>query len=558
MASIPYIHIRTLIVMILIIFSSTMANMKTCFSIENGAEIDLFTQKGVYDGKGLNISCDAFSPDEEVKVFAFITYSCWPEEGVLVAFQIFGPKNSIENITFSRVATTNETGIAFITFRLPHDNEIIFGEWTIIGNVRVAEQTVQDTLSFRVGWIIDILSIRTINAEYEYQKSFPHHSLVGIELILHNIAMRSINTTLTANLADSADIMIGSLEVIDFTISANSTIVFQHLSILIPGNAHLGEATVYADAYTAPISLGGVPYCPEAKTFITIEDIVHDIAIVDVHPSRTWVYAGEDLQIAVIIRNFGHFTESFNVTLHYNIHTTPQTIGVINENLEPLESKTIQFTWDTTNVSKGNYTLSALADEVVGEENTENNLFVDGIVEIKKEKMHDVAVVYVEPQITCGYIGEKIDVNVTVKNFGDYEEYCRVTLFYNISVVGSLSVTLAIDSEEVLVFQWETEGSLEGNYILKAFIDEVAGEENLENNLFVNGAVTLEERTKTPSIWVLWLSPLLILIIILLVIWFYYRRKRNEEAKKEFHSGWTAWYSRKSVTQSYSPSKQST
>ncbi len=548
MASIPKKHFHILLVVMLIICHLSMVNMKPCFSIENDAEIDLFSQKEIYSGKGLNVSCDAFSPDEEVKVYALATYSGWPEEEVLVAFQIFGPKNSKENITFSRAATTNETGVAFITFRLPHDPEIAFGEWTIIGNVRIADETVQDILSFRVGWIIDILSIRTINAEYGYQESFSRQSLVGIELILRNIAMRNLNTTLTANIVDSAGVMIGSLEVIDFTVSANSTIVFQHLSISIPENAHFGEATVYADAYTKPVSFEGVPYCPEVKTFITIVDVVRDIAVIDVQPSKTWVYVGENLQITVVIKNYGYFTESFNVTSCYIIHETQQTIGVVNVNLEPLESKTVLFIWNTTNVSEGNYTLSALADEIVGDGNTENNLFIDGTVEIRRERLHDVAIVYVEPQVVYSYIGEKITVNVIVKNLGDYDEYCRVTLFYNISVSGSLSVTLARNSEEILVFQLETEELLEGNYVLRAYIDEVAGEENLENNLFVNGTVTLEERIKTPLIWLLWLLPLLLLIIILLIIWLYYRRKRNEEAKKEFHSGWTAWYSRKTIT----------
>ncbi len=532
----------------LILLSLALATVEASLSIEDGGAIDLFTQKELYNGEGSNLSSDAFSPDEEVKVFALVTYHDWPEEGLLVAFQIFGPKNSVGNITFARAAITNENGVALISFRLPHFNETAFGEWTIIGNARVADQTVQDTLSFKVGWVIEIISMKTVNGQYEYQESFPRGSQLGVELTLRNIALSSKNATLTINLYDSMSIVFDSMEIIDLIIPSNTTTAYRYYPMYIPESAHFGDATIYANAYTAPVSLGGIPYCPEAVVPFTITNIIHDVAVLDVKPHRTSVYAGENVTISVIVKNLGYFEESFNVTLFYYAHANPQTIDIsLVENLETDMNRTLLYKWNTKNVSAGNYTLFAYADAVVGEENLENNLLVDGSVEVIG-RAHDVAVLDVKPSSISVFTGDSVDVYVLVKNFGDYEESFGVTLFYDAVIIGRLVVDLESGSEDSIVFHWETGGLQEGSYILSAYASEVAAEENLGNNLFVDGSISVMARAELPLVWFLWLLPLLFLIIILVVVWLYYRRKRKEEAKKEFHSGWTAWFSRKPIS----------
>ena len=548
MATPKHRRTKALTVVVLILLSATSVTAEASLSIEDGGRIDIFTQKEIYNGEGLDVSSDAFSPDEEVEISALVTYCGWAEEGLLVAFQMIGPKNSVENITFARAAFTNETGIAMISFRLPHSYETTLGKWMIIGNARVADQTVQDTLSFKVGWIVEITSIRTMNERYEYQERFHRNSHLGVEITLQNIAMSNKIVTLTVNLFDSMNIVFDSAEVIDLTISSNSTLAYQYYPLYIPEGAHLGEAIVYADAYTAPVSLGGVPHCPEAQTSFTITDIMHDIAVIDVTPHTASVYVGEGVNVSVIIKNLGYFEESFNVTLFFYAHAIPRLVATsFIESLEPNADRTLEFKWDTQKVSPGNYTLFAYASEVVGEENLENNLFVDGSVEIMG-RVHDIAVLDVEPSSISVYVGDSVDVCVVVKNLGDYEESVEITLFYDSAIIGSLVASLEVGAEESLVFHWETEGLQEGSYVLSAYASEVVGEENLENNLFVDGSVNILARARFPLVWFLWLLPLLILIIVLVAVWLYYRRKRREETKKEFYSGWAAWYSRKPIS----------
>jgi len=367
---------RSLIcVAIIILILSFAANLRVVFSSSSGGKIDIFTQREPYSGKGANMSSDAFTLDQEVNIFALTTYYDWPEVGINVAFQIIGPKNPIENITFCRIASTNESGIAMISFRIPNSNETTFGEWTVIGSVRIVDSIVQDIVLFKVCWIVEIVSIRTINEEYLEQKSFPRKSTLGIELVLQNIALTHKNATLTISLYDSIGVIINSTEVTDVAIQPDGVLYYFHYFLQIPGYAHIGNATIYACAYTVPISLGGIPYCPEVSSgFQIIRESMHDIAIIAISPSSNFVFAGDIVDVNATVKNLGNFTESFNITLFYTHLVTTEVVNTLFvDGLGSGAERTLVFHWDTENVSEGNYTLSALASQVDGEENLDNN-----------------------------------------------------------------------------------------------------------------------------------------------------------------------------------------
>jgi hypothetical protein len=55
----------TLVIMT-VLLSCTSTNMKIAFSNNTGGNIDLFTQKEPYSGKGTNMPSDTFAPQEEV------------------------------------------------------------------------------------------------------------------------------------------------------------------------------------------------------------------------------------------------------------------------------------------------------------------------------------------------------------------------------------------------------------------------------------------------------------------------------------------------------------
>jgi len=107
---------------------------------------------------------------------------------------------------------------------------------------------------------------------------------------------------------------------------------------------------------------------------------VHDIAVINVVPSKTIIGQGYSLNINVTAANQGGFTETFNVTIYAN--TTEIETREITLTSE--DSTTITFTWNTTGFAYGNYTISAYAEPVPGETDTADNNRTDGSILITK------------------------------------------------------------------------------------------------------------------------------------------------------------------------------
>jgi len=90
----------------------------------------------------------------------------------------------------------------------------------------------------------------------------------------------------------------------------------------------------------------------------------HDVsAITNAAPLKTVAGQGFPVHMNVTPLNRGDFTEIFNVTVYANntkVETQPVT-------LENGTSTTMTFTWNTTGLAYGNYTISVCAEPVLGE-----------------------------------------------------------------------------------------------------------------------------------------------------------------------------------------------
>jgi thermitase len=129
---------------------------------------------------------------------------------------------------------------------------------------------------------------------------------------------------------------------------------------------------------------------------------LHNVAITNVIPSKTVVGKRYSLQINVTVTNEGDFTETFNITAYAN---TTVIDTLTNVTLTSGNSTTITFTWNTTGVPYGNYTISAYADPVQGETYTIDNTYtgwvvvsipgdVDGSFEVNFEDLFNLADAY--------------------------------------------------------------------------------------------------------------------------------------------------------------------
>ena len=374
---------------LLVMVVSSLVHVRTVsVEAQSGRVVDLFTQRG---GIGLNQSSDMFQSQELVILYALVTYNDNPIANKLVAFHADGPLNLFENETAGGSSGTNESGIAEFSFRIPWPVEMpetkVFGEWTVIATVDVADQRLVDTLTFKAGWLIEITDIATLNAQGNHEEHYLRQSTIMFDLTVENNAKTAKPATITIDVQDSASHPIIHLQLDNLVVPPGSSHI--NASARIPVEASLGQATVLAAAYTAPVAHGGVLYSPAIST--TFEIIENDIAIVAVTPSETVVQKGEIVEIAVKLKNKGNETVSFGVAVYYD-HAL---IG--EERIEDLASSAetpLVFRWNTTDVSQGTYTISAVADTVEGEIETADNTFVDGTVTIMLSAQWPPCIIY--------------------------------------------------------------------------------------------------------------------------------------------------------------------
>lgn len=105
-------------------------------------------------------------------------------------------------------------------------------------------------------------------------------------------------------------------------------------------------------------------------TTVLVDAGIHDVAVDSVIPSKSSGICDEEVTIDVDVSNTGDYTESFDVTLTYDsiVIDTINLAGLINGG-----SDSLVFSWDTTGVPEGTYTIKACADVVSGEIIVGNN-----------------------------------------------------------------------------------------------------------------------------------------------------------------------------------------
>jgi hypothetical protein len=170
-----------------------------------------------------------------------------------------------------------------------------------------------------------------------------------------------------------------------------------------PYTTHNDAAYVSQDIYSVvpippvPPGLPGIwalaNFPPEGLPFVAvIEDAVitsplgiHDIAVTNLttckdgcKPMRT-LFRGYTAHVNVTVVNDGNFTESFSVTAYANT-TVIGTQVVLG--LGPSSQTIVTFVWNASGYAVANYTLSAYAAPVLGETDTADNSYTDGIIKV--------------------------------------------------------------------------------------------------------------------------------------------------------------------------------
>jgi len=250
------------------------------------------------------------------------------------------------------------------------------------------------------------------------------------------------------------------------------------------------------DLYSGPYQnetgsdgIGDTPYVVGDPPYVIDEDNpdryplmnpwTPDIAVMNVAPSKSIVVQGFILDINVTATNQGTTAETFNVTAYYD--DTPIETKTVT-NLPPGEETTITFTWNTTGVEEGDYTISAKANVIPGETATTNNTKVNGIVTVLIPG-HDVAIKGVTPSKTVVGQGYSLSIHMTTKNYGNFTETFNVTAYYDDTPIETKTVTnLPPGEETTITFTWNTASVPYGNYTITANATQVPGETDTTDN----------------------------------------------------------------------------
>ena len=123
---------------------------------------------------------------------------------------------------------------------------------------------------------------------------------------------------------------------------------------------------------------------------LTSTVVKHDVAVVGVTPSATEVYAGEMVDIDVVVENEGDVAETFSVTAYYDEFVIDTRMVT---SLAPNTCTSLTLTWNTTDVSPASYTISATADPVLAETDLTDNSFVDGTVSVDIPDLNEDGIV---------------------------------------------------------------------------------------------------------------------------------------------------------------------
>lgn len=210
-----------------------------------------------------------------------------------------------------------------------------------------------------------------------------------------------------------------------------------------------------------------------------------NIAVTNLSISPLIVLPGAIVNINVTVENQASVSETFNVTLYAN----SGIIGKKPVSLNSTSSKIIPFTWNTTGLGEGDYTISASASTVPGEVNIgDNNRTGDNPVTLLYNG-HDVAVISVEPLKTAVGQGYCMFIAVTVKNYGIFSETFNTTSYINTTAIQTQNAKLGSGYSSKLIFTWNTTGFAYGKYTISAYAWPVTGESNLANNNCTGGTV---------------------------------------------------------------------
>jgi hypothetical protein len=114
----------------------------------------------------------------------------------------------------------------------------------------------------------------------------------------------------------------------------------------------------------------------------------HNVAVLSVTASPPLAEVGEFVSVAVTVANKGNWDETFSVNIYYDgsVAAPGQTVT----DLAIGANKTLNFTWNTTNVPPGTYRINATAGPVDGEVYLTDNTKLSGTITVEESVLYEL------------------------------------------------------------------------------------------------------------------------------------------------------------------------
>lgn len=308
-----------------------------------------------------------------------------------------------------------------------------------------------------VGTDVSIIGFYSCDALGDSQDYFPKGTTAHFNVSVRNFAHDSKTICIQLSVQDELDVPIGS-DQLSTTIPA---VCSEHyiMNIIIPKWALVGVAT--------------------ARVSVLIQGSTIDNEHID-------FYIGpEDLTPPVIhlLRPENSTYTADSVPLIFTVYEKSACIWT-GYSLNNVENISISGNTTLTDLTNGTHNIILYANDTSG------NMGCSETVYFTISILHEVAVIGLNCSSTRIYAGKMINITLFVQNVGTVTETFDVTVYANISTIGTLTnIELTKGNFTNLTLTWNTIGFAKGNCTIWAYAKPVPHETNTADNIFIDGTI---------------------------------------------------------------------
>ncbi len=289
---------------------------------------------------------------------------------------------------------------------------------------------------------------------------YPIKTTAYFNVSLRNSASEPKNITINISVLDVTSVPIG-MDRLNTTILSNST---EHyiMSVFLPKWARLGFATAYATVFVE----GELADGETTQFYIGTEDLT---------PPAVSIWSPESIT----------YSESNIVPLVFTVNERPFWMSY---NLNEQGNTTIEGNSTLAGLANDDYDLVVYVNDTSGNVGSSQAHFTVLVV-------HDVAVTNVQCSPPRVYVGQPVNISVSVQNEGTTQETSNVSVHANATIIGAFLVTdLSAGDSTTLSFVWNTTSVPKGNYTIEATAHPVLDEADTADNTYLDGTINIMTR----------------------------------------------------------------